>query len=160
MFVARLATQKLKINNSFKKTSGKCNENHFHRMFLYSLHFLLFLLSVQKILWKIFKVKFSLYLISRVFFLGGQRTILNYFLAHCGACMYVVLYIFTYPVQFPLIDPSAANSTASSPWAHLQVFSYKRFSFLKPLLVLLFAWLLLLLQRGARNKSGVGSSKR
>lgn len=49
------------------------------------------------------------------FFLGGQRTILNYFLAHCGACMYVVLYIFTYPVQFPLIDPSAANSTASSP---------------------------------------------
>ena len=157
MFVARLATQKLKINNSFKKTSGKCNENHFHRMFLYSLYFLLFL--CRNFYKKIFKVKFSLYLISRVFFLGGQRTILNYFLAHCGACMYVVLYIFTYPVQFPLIDPSAANSTASSPWAHLQVFSYKRFSFLKPLLVLLFAWLLLL-QRGARNKSGVGSSKR
>ena len=61
------------------------------------------------------QTKIQSHLISRVFFWGGQRTILNYFLAHCGACMYVVLYIFTYPVQFPLIDPSAANSTASSP---------------------------------------------
>ena len=32
----------------------------------------------------------------------------------------------TYPVQFPLIEPSAAISKASSPWAHRHVFSYNR----------------------------------
>ena len=53
-----------------------------------------------------------------------------------------------YPEQFPLIEPSRAISTASSPWAHLQVFSYN----------LSFRPSSPRSQIGALNKSAVGGN--